>query len=169
MGYANEAENLMQLDEKTFLVNSPVSLAAFVSFVAKLFADKKYLTFTWRIGEDRSLDQNSLLHVWLTIYAAFLLHKDRRAVTEAELEGIKKIAKRRFYAETGASWVVIQPIDPFTGEVLNPILRSSKHYTREEMFHFLTWLQMTAAGDGLVLESKGQYAKLQREHEGRAA
>jgi hypothetical protein len=159
----------MQIDEKTFIVNSPTSLVAFASFVASLFRDKKYLTFTWRIGQDRSLDQNALLHVWLTIYAAYLLGKDRRVVTEAELEGIKKTAKRRFYAETGASWVVIQPIDPFTGELLNPVLRSSKNYTREEMFHFLTWLQMTAAGDGLVLESKGQYAKLQREHEGRAA
>ena len=159
----------MQLDEKTFLVNSPVSLAAFLSFVAKLFAEKKYLTFSWRIGEDRSLVQNSLLHVWLTIYAAYLLQKDRRSVTEAELEGIKKTAKRRFYAETGAAWMVIHPIDPFTGEILQPVLRSSKNYTREEMFHFLTWLQMTAAEDGLVLESRGQYAKLQREHEGRAA
>ena len=159
----------MQLDEKTFLVNSPTSLMAFSSFVAQLFREKKYLTFTWRIGEDRSLDQNSLLHVWLTIYAAYLLEKDRRSVTESELEGIKQIAKRRFYAETGAAWMVTIPMDPFTGELLRPMLRSSKNYTREEMFHFLTWLQMTAANDGLVLESKGQYAKLQREHEGRAA
>jgi len=41
----------MQIDEKTFLVNSPIALAAFCSFVAKLFAEKKYLTFTWRIGK----------------------------------------------------------------------------------------------------------------------
>jgi len=169
MACANRAVNLMQLDEKTFLVNSPTALMAFGSFAAKLFAEKKYLTFTWRIGEDRSLDQNSLLHVWLTEYVAHLLQKNKKSVTEEELEGIKKTAKRRFYAETGAPWMVVIPVDPFTGESLPATLRSSKRYSREEMFHFLTWLQMTAAGDGLVLESKGQYAKLQREHEGRAA
>lgn len=155
----------MQLDEKTFLVNSPVSLLAFGSFLANLFKEHKYLTLTWRIGQDRSLDQNALLHVWLTEYAAFLLNKRKESVTEAELEGIKKIAKRRYYAETGAQWMVILPVDPFTGELGKPALRSSKNYTRGEMFAFLTWLQMTAAGDGLTLESKGQYAKMQREQE----
>lgn len=152
----------MQIDDKTFLVNSPVSVLAFVNFIQQLFREHKYLTFTWRIGQDRSLDQNSLLHVWLTEYAAHLLNKSKKAVTEAELEGIKKVAKKRYYTETGAPWMVIKPIDPWTGEEGALQLRSSKEYTRGEMFIFLTWLQNTAAGDGLVLESRGEYAKLQR-------
>lgn len=153
----------MQIDDKHFLVNSPISVAAFSRFVADLFAQKKYITFSWRIGEDRSLDQNALLHVWLTLYAAHLLEIDRRNVTEQILEGIKKTAKLRYYTETGAEWMVIRPLNPWTGEEGNPVLRSSKRYTRGEMFLFLTWLQMTAASDGLVLESRGEYAKLQRE------
>ena len=153
----------MQVDDKTFLVNSAPALIAFCKVIEQLFSAHKFVTFTWRIGADRSLDQNALLHVWLTEYAAHLLGKHRKQITEAELEGIKKIAKRRYYAETGAEWMVVKPVDPWTGEEGAPVLRSSKHYTRGEMFLFLSWLQLTAANDGLVLESLGQYAKLQRE------
>ena len=153
----------MQIDEKTFLVNSPIAVLAFVNFMQALFRDHKYITFTWRIGADRSLDQNALLHVWLTEYAAHLLNKAKKAVTEAELEGIKKTAKMRYYTQTGFEWLIVTAVNPWSGEEYKPQLRSSKKYTRGEMFLFLTWLQDTAAGDGLVLESRGEYAKLQKE------
>jgi hypothetical protein len=152
----------MQIDDKTWIVNSAMDLLAFPKFIQALFVEHKYITFTWRIGADRSLDQNALAHCWLTEYAAFLLNKPKKQVTEAELEGIKKIAKRKYYAESQAEWMVLRPVDPWTGEEGAPVLRSSKHYKRGEMFLFLTWLQMTAANDGLVLESLGEYAKLQR-------
>ena len=159
----------MQIDEKTFLVNSPVALAAFVSFVAKLFAEKKYITFTWRIGQDRSLDQNALFHVWLAEYAAHLAGIHRKQVTKPMEQFIKRIVKERFYGETGYEWMVDREIDPATGEEHKPYWRSSADYKVGEMFTLLTWLQMFAANDGCVLESRGQYSKLQREHEGRAA
>lgn len=34
---------------------------------------------------------------------------------------------------------------------------------RGELTFFLDWLARMAAGDGLVLEAKGQYAKIKRE------
>ena len=153
----------MQIDEKTFVVNSALSLAACIQWITRMFSEHKYVTFVMRVGADRSLDQNALLHVWLTEYAAHLLNKSKKAVTEAELEGIKKIAKRKYYAHSGAEWMLVSPIDPWTGVEEKQALRSSKNYTRGEMFLFLTWLQNTAANDGLVLESRGEYAKLQRE------
>jgi hypothetical protein len=159
----------MQIDEKTFLVNSPVALAAFVSFVAKLFAEKKYITFTWRIGIERSLDQNSLLHVWLTEYAAHLAGISKKQVTRPMIEHTKRLAKESFYRLYGYEWMVDCEIDPRTGETGKPFWTSSADYKTGEMFQFLTWLQMHAANDGCVLESRGQYSKLQREHEGRAA
>jgi hypothetical protein len=160
----------MQLDEKTFLVNSPVSLAAFISFVAKLFAEKKYLTFTWRIGMDRSLDQNSLFHVWLTEWAAHIARISKKEVPPQMVEFLKRKVKQRYYRETGYSWMLDKLIDPATGEEAGVRYASSSDYRAGEMFLFLTWMQMTAAEEnGLVLESKGQYAKLQREHEGREA
>jgi hypothetical protein len=152
----------MQLDDKTWIVNSAMDLIAFPAHIIELFKVNKYITFTWRFGPDRSLDSNALLHVWLTEYAAHLLNKSKKQVTEAEIEGIKKIAKRKYYSETGAEWMVVKPVDPWTGEEGTPVLRSSKNYKRGEMFLFLTWLQMTAANDGLVLESLGEYARLQR-------
>ena len=153
----------MQIDEKTFVVNSLLSLAACTQWITRMFAEHKYITLVLRIGADRSLDQNALLHCWLTEYAAHLLNKSKKSVTEAELEGIKKIAKRKYYAHSGAHWMLVSPVNPWTGAEEKQVLRSSKNYTRGEMFLFLTWLQNTAATDGLVLESRGQYAKLQRE------
>jgi hypothetical protein len=153
----------MQVDDKTFVVNSLPSLIAFIATAKKLYEEVKYVTFTWRIGEDRSLDQNALLHVWLTIYAAHLLNKDRKKVSEEELEGMKRISKKKFYCQYGYSWVLIRPINPFTGEEGKVQYRSSKEYKQGEMFIFLSWLQMTAAENGCVLESHGEYKKLQRE------
>lgn len=153
----------MQVDEKTFVVNSVVALAACIQWITRMFKEHKFVTFVMRIGADRSLDQNALFHVWLTEYVAHLLNKSKKQVTEGELEGIKRTAKRRYYADTGFSWLLVIPIDPWTGEEGRPILRSSKEYKRGEMYLFLSWLQNTAANDGLVLESRGEYAKLQRE------
>jgi hypothetical protein len=152
----------MQVDEKTFVVNSLPSLVAFIAFVKELLGQWKYVTFTWRIGEDRSLDQNALMHVWCTEYAAFLLTKDKRAVSKPELEGMKRWAKKCYYAEFGYPWMVFAPIHPKTKEEGAIQYTSSKDYKQGEMFQFLTWLQMTAANDGLVLESKGEFNKLQK-------
>jgi len=153
----------MQIDEKTYLVNSMPSLVAFQPLAESLFKEHKWVTFTWRIGEDRSLDQNAIFHVWLTEMVAHYLNKDKKQVTEAEVEGMKRTAKLRYYNETGADWMVITPIDPKTGKEGKLMLRSSKNYKTGEMFLFLTWLQMHAAGDGIVLESKGEFKKKQRE------
>jgi len=53
--------------------------------------------------------------------------------------------------------------DPETKDEGDVIFRSSKDYKVGEMFLFLTWLQNFAAEDGIVLESRGQYQKLQKE------
>jgi len=153
----------MQVDDKTFIVNSPASLIAFFSVVKQIFMDKKFVTFTWRIGQDRSLDQNALLHVWLTEYAAHLAGITKKQVTVEMIQFLKRKSKEGYYREYGHEWVVSREVDPGTGEAGKPFWRSSADYKVGEMFQFLTWLQMHAANDGCVLESRGQYAKLQRE------
>jgi hypothetical protein len=153
----------MQIDDKTFVVNSLMSLAAFGRLVAELFKQHLYVTFTWRIGADRSLDQNALLHVWLTEYAAHLAQIHRKAVTPAMIEFLKRKAKKQYYAHAGAEWMLDRLVNPETGEQAESYWRSSADYKVGEMFLFLTWLQMHAANDGCILESRGQYAKLQRE------
>lgn len=153
----------MQVDEKTFLVNSLPSMAAFLAKVPKMLNEFKCITFTWRIGEDRSLDQNALFHVWLTIYAAHLARIDRRDVSPGMVEHMKQVAKTHYYNMTGYDWMIDRKVNPRTGEKGEVYYRSSADYKTGEMFLFLTWLQDTAAKQGLVLESTGKFQKLQRE------
>ncbi len=155
----------MQIDDKTYIVNSLPSMVAFKVFIENAWMEHKWLTFTWRIGEDRSLDQNALFHVWLTLYAAHLLNKDRKQVSRAELEGMKRIVKKKFYQQFGYPWMLIKPINPFTLEEGKTDYASSSDYKTGEMFQLLTWLQMQAANDGLVLESTGEFSKLQKKNE----
>ena len=145
-------------------VNSEHTLTAFVANARQMFDKYKYLTWPApRIGPDRSIDQNSLLHVWLTEYAAHLLDKDKKQVLPGELEGMKRFAKERYYQEYKYPWLVHQVRCPKTGRTKTDYT-SSKTYKREEMYYFLCWLQGVAAQDGLVLESRGEHAKIHRQH-----
>lgn len=149
-------------------VNSITSLTAFNKHVERLFAEHKFITFSSpRIGADRSLDQNALFHVWATEYVAYTLKKDKREVSPGELDGMKQIIKKRFTATHPAcyEWMVYEIVNPFNGATRKDYT-SSKSWKRGEMYLVLDWFQMVAAEDGLILESKGQFAKLQREHNG---
>lgn len=150
---------------ESFTVNSDNTKVAYNTYVDRLYKEHGHLTFSPpRIGKDRSIDQNSLFHVWLTEYAAHLLRKDKRDVTKGELAGMKRTAKREFYLETKAPHMVHDVVCPKTGERKRDFT-SSKDWARRDMFEFLTWMQAMAAHDGLVLESKGEHAKLKRESE----
>lgn len=146
-----------------FVVNSETALAAYLQKVRKDFMEHRYLTYPApRIGPDRSLDQNALLHVWLTEFAAHLTPCHKSEVTAGMLEGIKRSVKQMFYRESGYDWMVHTVRCPLTGREKKD-WSSSKSWKRGEMFMFLTWLQMFAATHGCILESKGQFQKLQRE------
>ena len=111
---------------------------------------------------ERSLSQNALLHVWLRQYAGHLLKKDSKKVSEKEIEHMKLTAKRRCYAQNRYEWLIKHNLDLITGESSKG-LTSSKKWARGEMFQFMEWLQMFGADDGLILESKGEFEKLQQE------
>lgn len=145
-----------------WIVNSDITKRAFFAHVDKLYDEFKYLTFAWRIGPDRSLDQNALFHVWLTEYIAFKLGIDKKQVTKAEVAGIKRTLKKLFYIETSYSWMIHTITDYSTGRTKKDFT-SSADWGRGEMFEFLAWMQMLAANDGCVLEAKGQFKKLQAE------
>lgn len=144
-------------------VNSEHSWKAYV-VIARAYYDKyKYVTFPKpRIGRDRSLDQNALFYVWLTEYAAHLLKVDKKSVRKGVIEGMKRTVKKEFYLETGQSFMIHEVHSPLTGERKRDYT-SSGDWKVGEMFMVLTWLQMFAANDGVVLESIGQYEKFKRE------
>lgn len=153
---------------ESFTINSLTSRAAFNKYVDGLYKKYGHITFgAPRIGADRSMDQNALFHVWVTEYIAFKLKKDKRDVIEGEKEGMKRIIKKQFTATHPACyhWMVYLVINPLTGDSRKDYT-SSKTWKKGEMFLVLCWFQMVAAEEGLILESKGQFNKLQRESNG---
>lgn len=149
-----------------WIVNSEHSEIAFIAKLRELRAEHGYITFgAPRIGKDRSLSANSLFHVWATEYAAHLLKKDKKSVTKGELAGMKRIIKQRFNAANPNNFMVHEVVDPFTGNSKRDYT-SSADYKVGELFMVMEWLQLHAANDGLILESIGQYEKLQRTAKG---
>lgn len=142
-------------------VNSDQSKTAFYKFVDELYEQNKYLTFEWRIGADRSLTQNALLHVWITEWCSFLIKCHKSEVTEGMIEGAKRTLKGLFYGETKEKWMVHKVICPLTKREKTDYT-SSTSWKHGEMFMFLTWFQNFAAFNGLVLEAKGEFLKLAR-------
>jgi hypothetical protein len=144
-------------------VNSDHGLMFAINVVTDLYRKHGHITISdVRIGADRSIDQNSLLHVWLTECAAFYLSKHKKDVTPTDLEGMKRAAKARFYVEHKQPWMVHEISNPWTNAKKKDYT-SSKSWKRGEMTMFLDWLQNVAATDGILLEAIGEYAKIKRD------
>ena len=144
-------------------VNSEHTLNAYIAQVKADYAEHKYLTYPKpRIGADRSLSQNGLMHVWLAELWSFAMRKDKRDMTEGDMDGIKRAMKKRYFEYSREPWLIHKVTDPFSLESKNDF-RSSRKWLKGEMFNFLTWLQMYAAEADLILESKGEHEKLRRE------
>ena len=151
---------------ESWTVNSEHSKKAYIAQVERDFAEHKYLTYSPpRIGVDRSIDQNSLLHFWLTEFAAFLTPCHKKEVTPGMLEGMKKSIKGLFYRENPYEWMLHKVVCPLTKRE-KVDYTSSASWKQGEMFVVLTWLQNFAATQGCVLESKGEFNKLQRKSNG---
>lgn len=150
---------------ESFRANSEASWEAMVKWLRGYYDKHGWITVAQpRIGKDRSLDQNSFLHVALTEYAAHLLRKDKKQVTKGELAGMKRHAKGQFSAQHPdcQNWMIHVVTNPATGQTKKDYT-SSKDWKRVEMTFFLDWLIATAAGDGLIIEARGDYAKYKEE------
>lgn len=151
---------------EAWTVNDDRKRIAYHAYVDEMYCLHKYLTFPApRIGADRSLDQNALLHVWLTEFCCHLAQCHKSQVTEGMIEGLKRSMKGLFYATYAYSWMVHDVVCALTGRTKKDFT-SSKNWKRGEMFIFLDWFQNFAATKGCILESKGEFAKLKRESEG---
>ncbi|MEE8308592.1 MAG: hypothetical protein V3R81_15090, partial [Gammaproteobacteria bacterium] len=89
----------------------------------------------------------------------------KREVCAGELAGMKRHAKKCYYHEHPEAFMVHRMINPKTGEA-KPDFTSSANWKVGELYHFMNWLQMVAGGDGLVLESKGEFARNKRRSSG---
>lgn len=148
---------------ESWVINSDTALKAFVANVEKLYAEHKYITYSApRIGADRSLGQNALFHVWITDFGCHLAKCHFSQFSDSMLEGTKRSVKGFFYREHPYEWMIHEVKCPITKRSKKDYT-SSKKWKQGEMFLVLTWLQNFAANYGCVLESKGEFAKLQRE------
>lgn len=148
---------------ESFVVNSDNSYKAFCAHVKALYDEHKYVTYgAPRIGADRSLTQNGLFHVWLGDFACHLAQCHFSELTDGMIDGIKKSVKGLFYREYPYEWMIHIIKCPLTGNEKKDYT-SSARWKHGEMFLVLTWLQHFAATKGCVLESKGDFAKRQRE------
>jgi len=150
---------------ESWTINSDNSLIAFIANVKSLYEKHKYITYSKpRIGIDRSIDQNSLFHLWGSIWIAHKLEKHYKTITKAELAGIKRTVKKMFLVAHPESrdWMIQEITDYTTGQTKLDYTSSSDWKTGE-MFMVLTFMQLEAANQGLILESTGEFAKNQRE------
>ncbi len=147
---------------ESFVVNSESSKKAFIAYVENLYNEHKYITYgAPRIGVDRSLTQNNLFHQWLTDFGCHLAKCHKTQFTDGMMEGIKRTIKGLFYKEYPYEWMVHKVICPLTGREKTDYT-SSASWKQGEMFLVLTWMQQFAANQGCVLESKGEFNKLQK-------
>jgi len=145
-----------------FIVDREMGIPELGKLIRAAWAKHKYLRVRWEEGVVRSLDQNALLHVWISEFAAHVLKKPKKEVTKHEKEAMKITCKFHFYQETGCEWMLIKVADMFTQDRSAIAWESTADYGFENMFVFMTWIQTTAFERGLTLESKGEYQKLQK-------
>ena len=138
-------------------------LEAFITRTRELFQEHKIITYAKpELGRGRSLSQNALFQVWAREIAAVVFKVAPNFVDEGQHEGMKRWLKKEFYTDTGSDWMIGTMINPRTGEVKKDF-RSTKKFTKGNMFFFMEWVQSYAAAKGIVLESKGEYQMLQEE------
>ena len=147
---------------ESWTINSESSKKAFIANLEKLFDEHKYITYgSPRLGKDRSLTQNGLFHMWLTDFGCHLAKCHYTEFSDGMLEGIKKTIKGLFYKEYGYEWMVHKVKCPLSKREKTDYT-SSASWKQGEMFLVLTWMQDFASTKGCVLESKGEFNKLQR-------
>lgn len=153
---------------ETWTVNSLHSLAAFKNNVDRLYEEHKYITFSApRIGAGRSLTANALSHVWYGYADRMLAGQgveigDTRQVCKLEI-GVP-ILRAEDASFQDLYDKVVKPHDYETKLQIMDLLPVTSRMSRDQMNRYLTAIQIRYAKRyGLVLESKGEFAKYQCE------
>jgi len=71
-----------------FYIDSARTLSTFIGELREAFREHKYVRGSWRIGKDRSLDQNAVSHCWYEQVADEL--------REDEAQDVKRFCKLHF-------------------------------------------------------------------------
>lgn len=132
-------------------------LAEYIKYCSNLLEKKGRIACTCESYKPNAgLTQLALLNIWLKEYFE---HLNGVKPSEPQLERFRNQAKKQFYADEKADFMVFKTKNSFTGKVVNSI-KSSTELDKGEMMLFLNWIQIMASQDGLLLESKGEHKKL---------
>lgn len=153
---------------KSYPINSEASKIAFYATVDKLYQEHKYITFSApRIGADRSLSSNALSHCWYNYADKMLSEQIGTSRNFCKLHfgiPILRAEDNEFRVMYGQ---VIMSHAYETKLSIMKYLPVTSLMSREQMARYLTAVQVHyAENHGLVLESKGEFAKHQRQNAG---
>ena len=148
-----------------FKIDSPDQIAPRLEFLSEWLREhwnweKPVCLQPQPYRQNRKLSQNALYQVWAREFAAHTLKKAKAEVTDLEHKAMKITLQRHGYA-AGMKYLVIMVADLFTGTE-KPQRRSTSDLDTGEMFAYMEWVQATAAEQGLILESTGEYDELRR-------
>lgn len=144
---------------RQFIVCSARTAEEMKRKVDQLFSEMKYVVFSWKSGDTSTTLQKALIHIWLLKWAAFALSKVEDDVTKAEVEGMKRSVKSRYYHETGAAWMVEEIFDPLAPKKRRTEYTSIADWSPGECFMVMEWMQLKAAEQGLILEAEGEFER----------
>lgn len=152
------------MPKKKLIINSQQSFDRAVGDLYAMYDEHKFLSVEITPGSERTSKQSqkALAHIWFREYAAYLLKAPAKTLDKEIVEAFKEKAKKCFYADTGEKWIVVEVPDLWGPNEAKLVAKSMSEWSPGEAFQFLSWLQAKAADDGLILESKGEYAQRQQ-------
>ena len=159
----------MSETKQPFVINGDQAEEKYFAFIRDLRKEHPYLIVKYpRFGEKRSLDQNALFHCFIFEMAAHYFKTEPDDLTSLQLFAMKRSVKVNCLLENPnfREWLITENIpDPIGGkkgeERKKDGYASSADWGRDGMYHVLTWMQVRAAWDGLMLESKGKFEERQ--------
>jgi hypothetical protein len=137
---------------ESFKVNSKKTGDNCIEWVKSLCEKHKYFQLILKTDDKRTIDQNSLLHQWLTDW---LKEKSGYKPSKRHVEQLKRSLKEELYRQ-GLHYTLEVYDCPITNEQKKR-WRSTREYTVGEMTEFLDFMQCLAGEQGVILVARGEY------------
>ena len=139
---------------ESFKVNSKKTGQNCVEWVKFLCERYNYFHLYLKTDNKRTIDQNSLLHQWLSDW---IRQKSGYKPAKIHVEQLKRSLKQQAYLE-GMHYT----LDSYTCMITRgnrKRWRSTAEYSVAELTQFLDYIQYLAAEQGVILEAKGDYKR----------
>lgn len=150
----------MARSSNKFIACSVGSLMAFLKLAEDLWNKEHYIEFSWKIGPRSSMPQKALMHIWLRQWVAHLTKQKERDVTQKQVDGMKHWVKKNFYLQTGADFMIDMEPNPYDLRESRRTFSSIADWTPAQCNEVMTWMQATAANNGCILESMGEFQEM---------